>query len=155
VGEATSAILGVVPPEEVIFPLPVTPVTHVAQEIAGAVPPELTIGDVPVTAVTVPLPTPQAPTMVINRPPVVAWTQLPEVRDVSVTLRAERLPEKVGAFVIEMFGVVPPLLARFPEAVTEVTPAEAHAAAVDVITPPAPACRQSPVVSPVPVTVAP
>jgi hypothetical protein len=123
--------------------------------MAGAVPPELTIGDVPVTAVTVPEEVPQAPTMVINRPPVVAWTQLPEARLVAARFAAVTVPEKVGEFPIVILGVVPPEEARFPVAVTAVTPPEAHAPPVEVMSPPTPACRQSPEVRPVPVTVPP
>jgi hypothetical protein len=130
---------------------PVEVVRQVAQEIFGAVPPELTIGPEAVTAVTVPEPTPQAPTIVINRPPVVAWTQFPEERAVSATLAPVIVPLKVGEFDIEMFGVVPPDEAKFPEAVTAVTPPDAQGPAVVVRSPLTPACTQSPEVSPVPV----
>jgi hypothetical protein len=130
---------------------PVEVVRQVAQEILGAVPPELTIGPEAVTAVTVPDEVPQAPTIVINRPPVVAWTQLPEERAVSATLAPVIVPLNVGPFEIVMLGVVPPDEARFPVAVTAVTPAEAQGPAVVVRSPLVPACTQSPEVRSVPV----
>jgi hypothetical protein len=81
----------------------------------GVVPPVEEILPVPVTDVTVPLPVPQAPATVVNRPAVDACTQLPELSAESVTL------ENTGAAVIEIAGVRPPVEAMFPVPVTAVT----------------------------------
>jgi len=121
VGAEVIDTAGVVPPVEEMFPVPETPVTHVAQAIFGAVPPEEVTGPVAVTEVTVPFPVPHAPTIVVSRPPVPAWTQLPGVRGVSVRLPTVTLPEKVGAEVIEITGAVPPVLEMFPVPETLVT----------------------------------
>jgi len=118
VGAAVTATEGVVPVPTNIEDPAVNPVKHVEQDTAGVAPPEDTIGEVPVTAVTVPEPVPQAEPVTDNSPPVEACTHCPEVRALSVTLA------NVGAFVILITGVVPPVEAILPVPLTEVTPAK-------------------------------
>jgi hypothetical protein len=109
----------------------------------------------------------QADPVVVRSPPALVWTQRPEVRPVPskvapdtapvaftlptfaapalVKLPTVVLPAKVGEPDIVIFGVVPPLLARLPEAVTAVTPPlEAQENPVVISTPPAEASTQSP-----------
>lgn len=126
VGAATSAILGVVPPDDVMFVDAVTDVTHVAHEMAGVVPPEDVIGPVPVTAVTVPpldgdvfviVKKGQVPVIEMPVPAVSAG-----VADPVPPFATGKMPVKV------MFGVVPPEDASTPLAVTAVRGAVAREA---------------------------